>query len=135
MSLSYATRIVAAAAGSAVTANPSATSAAFKVPPNSTGRVIVGINISTNAAISTSRDKIELFGHNKDDGSDAGYPLNDDLGTNTAYNLLANSGGATSCIRSVSVLWFPVIKVRYTGDGTVTITHTEEMVILSQSPR
>jgi hypothetical protein len=133
--LSHATRIVAAPAASAITANPSATSANFKVPPNSTGRVIVGVNITTNAAISTSRDRIELYGHNKDDGSDAGYPLNDDLSTNAAYNLLANSGGQTSCRRAVSVLWFPVIEVRYFGDGTVTITHAEDMVILSQVPR
>ena len=135
MPLSYATRIVVAASGAAITANPTSSSAMFSIPPNSTGRIIVGLNVTTNVAISTSRDKIELYGHMLDDGSDAGYPLTDDLTTNTAYNLLDNSGGLTACVRSVSMLWFPVIEVRYTGDGTATITHAADLVILSQAPR
>lgn len=130
--LSYATKVTAADTGLAVTANTTVNSSKFVVPPNPSGRVIVGINVTTNVAISTSRDKIELYGHMRDDGSDAGYPIPYDLGSNSAYNLLDNSGGATSCIRCVSVLWFPLIRVKYTGDGTLTITHAEEMVILSQ---
>lgn len=135
MPLSHATKIIAAASGAAITANTSASSAKFKVPPNPTGRITIGLNITTNVAISTSRDKIEVYGHMEDDGSDTGYPLTDDLSSTSAYNLLANSGGATSCRRAVSMLWFPVVEIRYTGDGTLTITHAADMVILSQVAR
>lgn len=131
--LGYGHRRAAFAASDAVTPNPSEMSEALKIPPSASGRVIVGLNVSTSGAIDPARDKIYLLGFTTDDASEEGYPLTDDLSSLEAYNLLANSTAATSCLRAVSMLWFPVIKVVVVSDGSITFTFVDDLTIVSSA--
>lgn len=130
--LSYGTRGELWAAAAAIIPNTSASSAVLKVPPNASGRMIVTLNVTVSGGtIDLAYDSISLRGYATDDASDVGVPLTDDLSSLTAYNLLANSAGASSCNRGVSMLWFPVVKATITSDGTKTFTFSDAMCVIS----
>lgn len=131
--LSYGTRGELWAAAAAITPNTSSSSGAMKIPPNASGTVVVSLNVAVSGGtIDPAEDFITLTGYMTDDASDAGFPLVDDLSSLTAYNLLENSLGASSCNRGVTMRWAPVIKATVVSTGAKTFTFTDAFSVVSQ---
>lgn len=131
--LSHGTRNEFWAAAAAVTPNTSSSSGALKIPPNAAGTVVFALNVAVSGGtIDPAEDFITLTGYMTDDASDAGFPITDDVSSLTAYNLLANSTGASSCNRGLVMKWAPVIKATIVSTGAKTFTFTDAFTVVSQ---